>query len=86
MPKIQVIYDYIVNLTHSIVKLLIIDESKCTGTIILKSKNIMNYLFKTKGSSLTKVVNLPRYQHPADLLNLQDQPMQKQVDQIQGKL
>ncbi len=35
---------------------------------------------KTTASTLNKIANLPRYRHPADLLNMEVQPMSKQLN------
>jgi hypothetical protein len=39
---------------------------------------MMSSLFKTRASSLAKVANLPRYRHPADLINEDYRPIYQQ--------
>jgi hypothetical protein len=43
-------------------------------------------LYKTKASTLKKVADLHRYQHPGDLVHMMTQPIKMQRLQIDGKL
>lgn len=38
----------------------------------------MAQLFKTKGSTIKKIAELPRFRHPGDLLNLHTRPIAEQ--------
>jgi len=46
----------------------------------------MSAIIKSRASSLNKVANLPRYRHPADLVNEFQKPMLEQNKMINGEL
>ena len=41
---------------------------------------------KSTASSMRKVAELPRYHHPADLVNIPTRPIMQQKMEIEGKL
>jgi len=43
-------------------------------------------LFKTTAGTLKKVAELPRYRHPADLINMDYKPIRLQRMQMEGQL
>jgi len=46
----------------------------------------MSALMKSRASSLAKIAQLPRYRHPADLINEYQKPMLEQNKMINGEL
>lgn len=46
----------------------------------------MNAIIKSRASSLNKIANLPKYRHPADLVNEFQKPMLEQNKMINGEL
>jgi hypothetical protein len=46
----------------------------------------MSAIIKSRASSLNKLANLPRYRHPADLINEYQKPMVEQNKLINGEL
>ena len=50
------------------------------------TNNHMSALIKSRASSLNKLSQLPRYRHPADLINEFQKPMLQQNQLINGEL
>ena len=46
----------------------------------------MSAIIKSRASSLSKLADLPRYRHPADLINEFQKPMLEQNKRINGQL
>lgn len=46
----------------------------------------MSAIIKSRASSLNKLAQLPRYRHPADLINEFQKPMLEQNKLINGEL
>lgn len=46
----------------------------------------MSQYIKSTKSTLKKIADLPRYRHPADLVNVETRPIAQQKMEIEGQL